>query len=354
MLKKIIFRNLIFYWKKAVLIISLMALLFFMTLASILFTNRIQQLADRPLEAIGTEIILQKDSASKNPADIRTQGVIFPFNLQNFSKESIETDLRAIPETKDFSTALMLWQFDLKNNKTIVGLNTGDPKIGLRKIEDWLMPGSRFFSKDSAQEIILERHFAKLFGFKRGEKYSINGQDYDIIGIVDFTEESNLSNAQIFMPYKTALSLVSSKDQIINQVYVSLENASLLSEAQKSISERLPNLTIITKDRLLKNISAFNRLIYRFGNYFVGGMILIVAVLSFFIFKMFSLEFQSQTAILKTIGWPKQEIRHWKLIEIIFIAGSAFVISLLFLGIFNFTILPNIHFDSLLNQNFTL
>jgi len=354
MLRKIIFRNLIFYWKKVVLIIGLMALLFFVGIASILFTNRIQQLADRPLEAIGTEIILQKDSASKNPADIRTQGVIFPFNLQTFSKESIEANLRAIPETKDFSTALMLWQFDLKNNKTIVGLSTGDPKIGLRKIEDWLMPGSRFFSNDSAQEIILERHFAKLFGFKRGEKYSINGQDYNIIGIVDFTEESNLSNAQIFMPYKTALTLVSSKEQIINQVYVSLKNASLLSEAQKSISERLPDLTIITKDRLLKNISTFNRLIYRFGNYFVASMILIVAVLSFFIFKMLSLEFQSQTAILKTIGWSKQEIRHWKLGEIIFIAGAAFVISLLFLGIFNITILPNIHFDSLLDQNFKL
>ena len=95
-------------------------------------------------------------------------------------------------------------------------------------------------------------------------------------------------------------------------------------------------------------------MIYRFGNYFVVGMILIVAVLSFFIFKMFSLEFQNQTAILKTIGWSKQEIRRWKLIEIIFIAGAAFVISLLFLGIFNITILPNIHFDSLLDQNFKL
>ena len=331
-----------------------MALLFFMTFASILFTNRIRQLADRPLEAIGTEIILQKDSASKNPVDIRTQGVIFPFNLQNFSKESIKANLQAIPETKDFSTALMLWQFDLKNNKTIVGLNKGDPKIGLRKIEDWLMPGSHFFSNDSAQEIILERHFAKLFGFKRGEKYSINGQDYNIIGIVDFTEESNLSNAQIFMPYKTALALVSSKEQVVNQVYVSLENASLLSAAQKSISRRLPDLTIITKDSLLKNISAFNRMIYRFGDYFVVGMILIVVVLSFFIFKMFRLEFQSQIAILETIGWSRQEILRWKFIEIIFIAGVAFVISLLFLGIFNITVLPNIHFDSLLNQNFKL
>ena len=336
------------------MIIGLMALLFFVGIASIVFTNRIQQLADRPLEAIGTEIILQKDSANKNPADIRTQGVIFPFNLQTFSKKSIEAKLQAIPETKDFSTALMLWQFDLKNNKTIVGLSTEDPKIGLRKIEDWLMPGSRFFSHDSAQEIILERHFAKLFGFKRGGKYSINGHDYDIIGIVDFTEESNLSNAQIFMPYKTTLALVSSKEQIINQVYVSLKNASLLSEAQKNIGEELPDLTIITKDRLLKNISAFNRLIYQFGNYFVTGMVLIATVLSFFIFKMFSLEFQNQTTILKTIGWSQQEIHRWKLVEIIFIAGSAFVISLLFLGIFNFTILPNIHFDSLLNQNFTL
>lgn len=354
MIGKIILNNLLFYRKKVVLTIGLLSLLFFVTLASIAFTDRIQRLADRPLDAIETEIILQKDQTDKNPADIKTQGVIFPFNLQTFSKKSIETSLQAMPEIKNFSTTLILWQFDLKDNKTIVGINPDDPKTGLRKIEDWLMPEGTFFSDNFAKEVILERHFATLFGYKRGKTYPINGQDYKIIGIVDFKEESNLSNAQIFVPYKTALGLVSSENTVINQVYVSLKNASLLSNAQKNITDQFPDLTIITKDKLLKNVSAFNRLIYQFGNYFILATALVIFTLSFFVFKMHRMEFKNQMEILKTIGWPSSEIGRWKLIEIALIVGSSLVISVLLLFIFNFTILPNVQFDSLLNQNFKL
>lgn len=354
MIGTVIFKNLRFYWQKTTLTIGLFTLLFFIALASIAFTLHVQKLADQPLNSLQTEIVLQKDQSNQNPADIKTQGVILPFNLQSFDRNMVENVLKSLPETKSYSTALLLWQFDLQNNKTIVGVNLNDPKIGLRKIEDWLMPGGKFFSDNSAQETILERHFATLLGYKTGGFYQINSQSYKIVGIVDFQEESNLVNAQIFLPYETALKLTPDKATIANQVYVSLTNASLLPSVQKKISSLLPDFSVITKDRLLKNVSAFNRLVYQFGQYFVLLIVALVILLSFFIYKMHRLEFKSQAEILRTIGWPKQDILRWKLIE----AGSmliiALAVSLIFLLIFNFTILSNVRADGLLNQNFKL
>jgi predicted lysophospholipase L1 biosynthesis ABC-type transport system permease subunit len=156
------------------------------------------------------------------------------------------------------------------------------------------------------------------------------------------------------LPYETALALAASKTAVANQIYVALNNASLLPTIQKKMAALLPDFSIITKDRLLKNVSAFNRLIYQFSRYFIAAIAALMAVLSIFIFKMHRLEFKDQVEIFRTIGWPKQDILRWKLIEL----GSMFVValavSLILLALFDFTILPNVRADGLLNQNFKL
>ena len=354
MIKKIITKNLLFYWQKTALTVALISFLFFIALASLVFTNHIKKIADKPLNSLQTEIILQKDKTNKDANQIKTSGVIEPFNLKSFSKKTILQKLSNVKEIKNFSSALILWQFDIKNNRTIVGLDKNDPLVGLRKIEKWLMPKSKFFSDNNAKEVILERHFAKLFGYKLNSIYSVDGKNYKIVGIVDFKEESNLSNAQVFMPYNTALSLVAAEKPIANQIYISLDNASLLAKTQKEIENLLPDFSIITKDRLLKNLSSFNKLIYQFGDYFSLGIVFLSLILIFWILKMNLLEFGRQTKILKIIGWPKQKIQQWIFFESGVIIFFSLLLSSLFLLIFYLVILPNINIRVLMSQNFKL
>jgi cell division protein FtsX len=354
MIKKIIFKNLLFYRQKTLLTVTLVSFLLFLALSSFMFTNKIKNLADAPLNSLQTEIILQKDKTNKNANEIKTSGVIEPFNLNSFSKKATLQKISGIKEIKNFSSALVLWQFDIQNNRTIVGLDVNDPLVGLRKIEQWLMPSSKFFSDDKADEVILERHFAKLFGYKLNSVYLIGDKNYKIVGIVDFKEESNLSNAQVFMPYNTALSLLGAEKPIINQVYISLDNASLLPKAQKEIESLLPDFSVITKDRLLKNLSSFNRLVYQFGNYFSLGIGFLSLVLISWILKMSRLEFKEQTKILKIIGWSKQKIRQWIFLESGAIIVFSLILSALFLAVFYWAILPKIDIGVLMNQNFKL
>ena len=354
MLKTIIFKNLLYYRAKTALTVGLLVLLFFIALSAAALTARIRALSDRPLESLQTEIILEKDQAGQDPAAIRTQGVIEPFNLAAFDPDSVRTVLKDLPQIADISTALVLWQFDLENSKTMVALDVNDPPVGLRKIEDWLMPGGGFFSANSAPEVILERHFATLFGYKPGGAYRIAGRDFRITGLVDFREESNLVNAQIFLPRETALALLPESAPIANQVYVSLGSAAGLRAVEERIGELLPDFSIITKDRLLKNVSAFNRLVYRFGNYFVLTISALVIVLSLFILKIHRLDFTGQTNILKTIGWPSGAILRWRMVEAVSLLALALAVSLVLLAAFDLAVLHNIRISGLLDQNFKL
>jgi cell division protein FtsX len=350
----IVFKNLKFYWQKIALTVALVSFLLFLALASILFTQKIKTLADAPLDSLQTEIILQKDKVNKSADTIKTTGAIEPFNLASFSKNDTKNKLNAQKEIKEISTALILWQFDIQNNRTIVGLDINEPQVGLRKIQQWLMPKSQFFTSNTAKEVILERHFAKLFGYKLHSNYKINTQDYKIIGIVDFKEESNLSNAQVFMPYDSSLQLVGKDTQIVNQVYISLAEASQLSKVQEDIENNLPNFSVLTKDRLLKNLSSFNRIMYQFGTSFTLTISSLVLFLIFWILKMNRMEFRNQTDILKMIGWSKVEIRKWVTLELSLTIALAASIALVLLLVFALWILPEINTGILLNQNFTL
>lgn len=354
MLRGIVRKNLLFYWQKVTLTVLLIGFLLFLSFASWIFTQRIQELADLPLDSLSTEIVLQQDTSAKDASSVKTTGVIQPFAMQSFQKKDTKDKLSSISNVEEVSTALILWQFDLQNNKIIVGLDVDDPKIGLRKVEDQLTPQSAFFNNNGSDEVILERHFARLFGYQLGGTYPIEGAAFTVIGIVDFEEQTNLANAQIFMPYDTALRLIESESSVINQVFLSLNEASQLSNVQEQVEDQFPEFSIITKDKLLKNLSSFNQLIYNFGQYFIFGISVLSGVLIFWILKINRLEFKAQNEVLTAIGWPQKSLMNWRITENVYILSAALVVSIILITILNWAILPHIEIGTPLNQDFQL
>jgi len=72
-----------------------------------------------------------------------------------------------------------------------------------------------------------------------------NGE-YHIVGIVDFKEQSNLSNAEVLLPHETAMQAVGINESVVNQVYISLDKASSLGKVRTTIGELLPGFSVIT------------------------------------------------------------------------------------------------------------
>jgi hypothetical protein len=354
MIATLVLKNQLYYWQKTLLVTSLICMLCFVVSVSFVFTSKVKALANKPLESLETEIILQKDRTDKTPRTVKTKGTILPFDLASFPRETLASELVKMGGVKSFSAALVIWQFDLSNTITAIGLDVNDPPVGLRKVSGLLMPGGRFFSSNSADEVILERHFSRLFGFTIGGTYGMNDVRYRIVGIVDFKEQSNLSNAAVFLPYETASKMVGIESGRVNQVYVSLEKASTFEGVKEKLAGLFPDFSIITKDMLVANLSSLNRMFYRFGDYFTIGIFLLAAVLAGWILKMYRLEFREQKEIFRNLGWPRRSSRTFVAIDLVSIVAYSCALASLLVLAFVFFVVPALKFDSLMQQGFKL
>jgi len=350
----IVFSNQLFYARKIAPVILISGLILLIPAASILLVNHIRTLADRPLAALNTELILQHDQGNKEAADVRTTGLMEPFNQHSFDKESARRKLAAVAGIKEFSTALVLWQFDPKNTLSVVGLDPAEPLVGFRKIEKLLTKGSRFFSSSNAEEVLLERHFATLFGHKPGTMFPLAGHNLEIIGLVDFKEQSNLSNAAVFLPYETALALAGQHEKIINQVFLSLASSADIKQVSQAIDRSFPGFSLISKDSLYKNLSAFNRLIYRSGHFVVLAVFPLAILLLAWTLKIHRLEFASQVEVLKILGWPRAELRWWLAWDIGYLLIGAVVFATILTSLIYWGLLPQLQVEPLLDQGFHL
>ncbi|MCL4378792.1 MAG: ABC transporter permease [Actinobacteria bacterium] len=327
MMIRTVLKNIFYYWRKTAITIFLAGIILFLGISSTIFTTYIKELVDRPLKSLQTEIILQEDSSNKSPGNVKTTGIILPFNLGSFSKDQALEQISKIPGVDKISTALVLWQFDIKNNQTLIALDVSEPKVGLRNIESMLMPGSSFFTGNDSPEIILERHFAALYKYKVGQDYKVGKNVFKIVGLVDFQQQSNLANAQGFLPYQTALKLIGEKDNIVNQVFISLKSASDLPKVKEELTKLYPSYSIVSKDSLLKNLSGLSQMFYRFGTYFSIIMAVISLALAFSVLRLHQLEYTYQTEILKILGWPKRKIRQWVVIDALFVLTCALLFA---------------------------
>jgi hypothetical protein len=346
-------RNQLFYRRKALPVLILAGLLIFLPAATALLVGQIRELADRPLRSLGTELVLQSESEGKSPEDVRTRGVIQPFGLDSFPKDKAAR-LGSIEGVSGYSTALVLWQFDIRNNLTIVALDQGEPIIGLRKTEESLMPGGAFFSGNDAPEAVLERHFAKLFGYKKGGEIAIGGSSLNIVGIVDFKEQSNLSNAQVFVPYRTGLRLAGLEEPVINQAFISLGSSKFLKSVTREVEALFPGFSVITKDSLLKNLSGFNAMVYSSGRYLLVLVVPLSLLLLYWTLRLHGMEFREQRAILHTLGWPRKLVRRWGLMDAGLVLAGGLVVALALVAVLQWQVLPRLEVSPLLEQGMKL
>jgi len=352
-LSTMVIRNQLYYRRKVLPVVLICGLIIFLPLATLMFVERIKALADKPLQSLDTEFILQHESTGKSAGQITTRGLIQPFNLNPIKSGQLQ-QLNGVNGIQNFSTALVLWQLDVKSNLVVVALQPQEPLTGLRKIETFLMPDSRFFSRSDAQEAILERHFAKLFGFKKDGIINLGGESVTIVGIVDFKEQSNLSSAQVFIPYDTGLRLSGASEPVVNQVYISLASSADAQSISRQLGNLFPDHALIARDALFKNLSGFNRMVYTGGNYLSLAVAFLSLLLLVWILKLYALEFSEQKTLLRTIGWTKNLISRWALLDL----GMILLIGLFLAGIlavlFSWQILPLIETPAFLDHGLKL
>jgi hypothetical protein len=318
--------------------------LLFASIASAILMNHISMQALKPMQALDTELILQKPSAGGKTSGFETGGLITPFGMEVFDFNAARSSAESTGLVKASSSALILWKLDTGGTLVTAGIKKDDPDVGLRKIGSMIFHGE-FFSSDDASEVMLERHYAAFFGYKTGSVYRLSGYDLKVTGIVDFSDQSNLNAASVFLPYETAVKMSGLENNQVNQMYVSL-NSAYDTELFTQKTGELPLLAdfqMITKDSLYKNLRGISGIMLGFGKtvtlvLFGGGVLLCI-----FLLRIHAYDFRKNSETLRMLGWSAALRKKWTAADTLVILATAALFCAILTILFLYAGLPAVN-----------
>ena len=275
-----------------------------------------QKAISLPFKNIGADIVVQRAEkrsldATQPPASMR--GIRLPFSNQILSSQDMEK-LRTISGIDAIATSLLLWEFDQGGFQTIMGVDIDQPGLGPVKVKDWLAQG-RFFSK--AGEAVLEKHFAKFHQIKLGDTFTIGGHSFDVVGLLEIKEGSQVASANVYLPLADAQSLLAGNPGNINIVYLHMKNPAQIDEIKTQISKTLPGVTVTSSDSFLELMGGMSQISSQFS--LVVSLVALAGAIFLIIKTMIGnlVERSHEIGILKAIGWTSNDVQKQLMGEVV-------------------------------------
>lgn len=267
-----------------------------------------QKAISLPFKNIGADIVVQRAEkrsldAAQPPASMR--GIRLPFSNQILSSQDIET-LKTISGIDAMATALLLWEFEQGGFKTIMGVDLNTPSLGPIKVRDWLAQG-HFPEKKG--EAVLEKHFAKFHKVKLNDTMMIGGHSFNVVGLLEIKEGSQVASANIYLPLADAQSLLAGTTGSTNIVYLHMKNPAQIDEIKKQISRTLPGVTVTSSDSFLELMGGVSQISSQFS--LVVSLVALAGAIFLIIKTMIGnlVERSREIGILKAVGWTSSDVQ---------------------------------------------
>jgi len=267
-----------------------------------------QRAISLPFKNIGADIVVQRAEkrsldSGQPPASMR--GIRLPFSNQILSAQDMEK-LRTISGIDAVAASLLLWEFDQGGFKTIMGVDLTAPSLGPIKVKDWLAQG-RFPEKTG--EAVLEKHFAKFHQIKLGDTYGISGHSFNVVGLLEIKEGSQVASANIYLPLVDAQSLLTGSVPDINIAYLHMKNPAQIDEIKTQISKILPGVTVTSSDSFLELMGGMSQISSQFS--LVVSLVALAGAIFLIIKTMIGnlVERSREIGILKAVGWTSSDIQ---------------------------------------------
>jgi putative ABC transport system permease protein len=267
-----------------------------------------QKAVNLPFKSLGADIVVQRPEkraidSTQPPASMR--GIRLPFSNQILPSQDLEK-LKTIEGVDSMASSLLLWEFDKGGFRTIMGVDLAQPSLGPVKVKDWLKEG-RFPKKGG--EVVIEKHYAKFQHKKMGDILEINGHPFNIVGLLEIKEGSQIASANIYLPLQDAQGLLGTESGGVNIVYLRLKSPSLLSQVKTSIARYLNGVSVTSSDSFLEVMGGVSRISDQFS--FVVSIIALGGAFFLIIKAMLSnlVERSREIGILKAVGWTEKDVQ---------------------------------------------
>jgi putative ABC transport system permease protein len=274
-----------------------------------------------PFKNLGADIVVQRpekralDSAQA-PASMR--GIRLPFSNQILPAQDLEK-LRSIEGVDSMAASLLLWEFNQRGFRTIMGVDRAQPSLGPVKVKEWLKEG-RF--PENSGEVVLEKHYAKFHQSRVGDDFSVGGRSFKVVGLLEIREGSQITSANIYLPLADAQNLIEGEAKGVNVVYLHLKTPSLLTKVKTQIAKELSGVSVTSSDSFLELMGGVSKISDQFS--LLASLIALGGAIFLIIKTMLSnlVERSSEIGILKAVGWTERDVQKQ-------LMGEALVQSLL-------------------------
>jgi putative ABC transport system permease protein len=267
-----------------------------------------QKAVSLPFKNLGADIVVQRPEkravdSGQPPASMR--GIRLPFSNELLPSQDLEK-LKAIEGVDSMSSSLLLWEFDKGGFRTIMGVDLAQPSLGPVKVKEWLKEG-RFPQKGG--EVVVEKHYAKFQHKKMGDMLEINGRSFNVVGLLEIKEGSQIASANLYLSLQDAQTLFGGDSNGVNVVYLRLKNPSLLSQVKTSIARQLNGVSVASSDSSLELMGGISKISDQFS--FIVSLIALGGAVFLIVKAMLSnlVERSREVGILKAVGWTERDVQ---------------------------------------------
>jgi putative ABC transport system permease protein len=267
-----------------------------------------QKAASLPFKNLGADVVVQlpeKRAVDSGQPPASMQGIRLPFSNQLLPSEDLEK-LKTVDGVDSMASSLLLWDFEKGGFRTIMGVDLAQPSLGPVKVKDWLNSG-RFPKKEG--EVVLEKHYAKFHHTQIGGTVEINGHPFNVVGLLEIKEGSQIASANIYLPLQDAQNLLGGESNGVNIAYLRLKNPSLLSQVKTTIARQIHGVSVTSSDSFLELMGGVSKISDQFS--FVVSIIALGGAVFLIIKAMLSslVERSREIGILKAVGWTERDVQ---------------------------------------------
>jgi len=264
-----------------------------------------RQAARAPLSEIGTDIVVQREGDRPEAFE----GAVFPHSAAVITDDQASS-VAGTDGVEATSRALIFWSFQGDDLVVALGMDPAE-RIGPGRLNAGLRDG-RFLRPDDSGVAVLDLSYAEQKKIRTGDSFTVAGQAFTVVGLVDTSRAGQVANANAYLPLADAQKITAaagiSSPTDVNMVFVTAQPAR--SEAvAREIGAALGRDSLITTPQSFDDAlgSTFS-LIDRFG-LLVGIAALLVAAAGLARTVSANLaERRRDVAVLRAVGWPRRAV----------------------------------------------
>jgi putative ABC transport system permease protein len=261
-----------------------------------------------PFKNLGADIVVQrpeKRALDSNQAPASMRGIRLPFSNQILPPQDLEK-LKSIAGVDSMASSLLLWEFEQRGFRTIMGVDLTQPSLGPIKVKEWLKEG-RF--PQNPGEVVLEKHYAKFQQAVLGGVFPIGNRPFKVVGLLEIKEGSQIASANIYLSLPEAQTLPAGATNGVNLVYLRLKNPALLSQVKSQIARDLGGVSVTSSDSFLELMGGVSKISDQFS--LLVSLVALGGAFFLIIKTMLGnlVERSREIGILKAVGWTGKDVQ---------------------------------------------